>query len=217
MQRYGFVRIYGRRTGEDDGRLERLLLLSWLTVTLLSVAADARTPERIATLPLGRINGGALDVLASSRPYAIVLLIPSGIVAAVLTLRWVSAERRRARDGTANRVKQRYVISTAVMFAFAVLVDPVAGLAGYAGAHAVEYFFIVDHRLATRRPGLSRLKFFAGYLALFVAMYLLVRTTDQVFLWVVLFFGGLHFLFDGFIWKSRPSAARQPITANASA
>ncbi len=217
MQRYGFVRIYGRRTGEDDGRLERTLLLSWLVVTLLSVAADARTPDRIAALPLGRINGGALDVLASSRPYAIVLLVPSAIVAGALTLRWLKAERSRARAGVANQVKQRYVLSTAVMFAFAVLVDPVAGLAGYAGAHAVEYFFIVDHRLASKRPDESRLRFFAGYLAVFVAMYLLVRQRDELFLWVVLFFGGLHFLFDGFIWKSRPQPALQSITANASA
>ena len=49
MQRYGFARIYGRRTGEDDGRLERTLLLSWLVVTLLSVAADARTPGAAST------------------------------------------------------------------------------------------------------------------------------------------------------------------------
>lgn len=217
MQRYGFVRIYGRRTGEGDGRLERTLLLSWLVVTLLSVAADARTPDRIAALRLGRVNADALDVLASLRPYAIVLLVPSAIVAGALTLRWFGAERTRARAGTANRVKQRYVISTAVMFAFAVLVDPVAGLAGYAGAHAVEYFFIVDRRLATKRPDVSRVRFFAGYLAVFVTMYLLVRHTDQLFLWVVLFFGGLHFLFDGFIWKSRPQPALQSIMANASA
>lgn len=130
MQRYGFVRIYGRRTGEDDGRL--------------------------------------------------------------------------VRAGTANRTKQLYVVSTAVMFAFAVLVDPVAGLAGYAGAHAVEYFFIVD-QLATSRPTVSRRRFFFGYLAVFGILYLLVRQTDQIYLLVVLFFGGLHFLFP------------QPMTANVSA
>ena len=218
MQRYGFVRIYGRRTGEDDGRLERTMLLSWLVVTLLSVAADARTPERIASLPLGQINGGALDVLASWRPYAMVLLIPSAVVAAVLTARWIGVERLRVRAGTANRMKELYLLSTAAMFAFAVLVDPVAGLAGYAGAHAVEYFFIVDHRLATSRSTVSRLRFFVGYLAVFGILYLLVRSTDQLYLWVVLFFGGLHFLFDGFIWKGRSKpAVPQPMAANVSA
>ena len=218
MQRYGFVRIYGRRTGEDDGRLERAMLLSWLVVTLLSVAADARTPERIALLPLGRVNGSALDVLASGRPYAIVLLVPAAILAAVLTARWIADERTRLRTGTANRAKQRYLVSTAVMFAFAVLVDPVAGLAGYAGAHAVEYFFIVDHRLSASRSTVSRVRFFVGYLAVFGILYLSVRSTDQLFLWVVLFFGGLHFLFDGFIWKGRSKPALpQPMAANVSA
>src|SRR3954462_5812868 len=42
MQRYGFVRIYGRRTGEDDGRLERVLLLSWLLVALALGGARSR-------------------------------------------------------------------------------------------------------------------------------------------------------------------------------
>src|SRR4029077_6499656 len=68
MQRYGFVRIYGRKAGEDDGRVNLLLLLSWLVVTLLSVAAAARTPERIPSLHLGHLSETSLDVLASLRP-----------------------------------------------------------------------------------------------------------------------------------------------------
>jgi hypothetical protein len=218
MQRYGFVRIYGRRSGEDDGRLERTMLLSWLVLTLLSVAADARTPDRIASLPLGRVNGGALDVLASSRPYAMVVLAPAAVIAAVVTARWLAIERSRLRRGTANRAKQRYLVSTAVMFAVAILVDPVAGLAGYAGAHAVEYFFIVDHRLAASRTATARLRFFVGYLAVFGVLYLLVRTTEPILLWAVLYFGGLHFLFDSFIWKGRSKPiVSQPMAANVSA
>jgi hypothetical protein len=218
MQRYGFVRIYGRRTGEDDGRLERMMLLSWLVVTVLSVAADARTPERIASLPLGSVNRSALDVLTSWRPYALAALVPAAVVAAVLTTRWIRSERDRVRAGTANHAKQLYLGSTAVMFAVAVLVDPVAGLAGFAGAHAVEYFFIVDHRLASGRPAESRQRFFAAYLVVFGGLYLLLRQTGPVFLWVVLFVNGVHFLFDGVIWKSRPQAAApQPMAANASA
>ena len=217
MQRYGFVRIYGRRTGEDDGSLERTLFLSWLIVTLLSVAADARTPERIASLPVGQINGSALDVLTSFRPYAMILLIPSAIVAAVFTVRWLTVERTRGRVGTANRAKQRYVVSTALMFAFAVLVDPVAGLAAYGGAHAVEYLFIVDKRVASSRPTLPRAPIFLGYLTVFALLYSLAVRSDDVYLLVVLYIGGLHFLFDSFIWKGRTKSLAQPIAANASA
>ncbi|MEY2448577.1 MAG: hypothetical protein QOH79_2053 [Acidimicrobiaceae bacterium] len=218
MQRYGFVRIYGRRTGEDDGRLERSLLLSWLAVTLLSVAADSRTSSRVATLPLGEINASALDVLTSLRPYAVSVLIPTAIIAALLTVRWVVLERERLQRGTANLAKQRYVVSTATMFAFAVLFDPVAGLAGFAGAHAIEYFFIVDHRLVTSRPTVSRLPFFGGYLIAFEAFYLVARQYNHFYLWVVLFLGGVHFLFDGVIWKGRSRPATpQPIAANANA
>ena len=96
-----------------------------------------------------------------------------------------------------------------------------AGLAGYAGAHAVEYFFIVDHRLGADRSTRSRQTFFLVYLSVFGALYLFVRsmTPPTVFTSAVLFFGGLHFLFDGFIWKRRPSPTHrdQPIAANVSA
>jgi hypothetical protein len=218
MQRFGFVRIYGRRTGEDDGRLERTMLLAWLVTTLVWVAADVRTSERVASVPLGQINGTALDVLTSLRPYAVALLIPTVIVAGVSTGRWIMLERARALAGTANRAKQRYVASTAAMFAVAALIDPVAGFAGFAGAHAIEYFFIVDHRLATSRPTVSRLRFFCTYLIAFEVFYLLARQNDELYLWVVLCLGGVHFLFDGVIWKRRPAPAiPQPITANASA
>jgi hypothetical protein len=220
MQRYGFVRIYGRKTGEDDGRLERLLLLSWLVVTLLSVAADPRTPDRVNALPLGQLNHDALDVLASFRPYASALLAVALVAAAVLSVRWVRLERGRGRAGTANRSKQFYLASTAVMFAWAVLVDPIAGLAGYAGAHAVEYFFIVDHRLSVDRATNARRRFFAVYLTVFVSLYLGVRSygSPAALTATVLFVGGLHFLYDGFIWKRRSApATAQPILANVSA
>jgi hypothetical protein len=219
MQRFGFVRIYGRRTGEDDGRLERALLLSWLVATLLWVAADARTSARVAALPLGDLNAHAIDVLTSWRPYALTLFVATAVVVIALTGRWIALERARARAGTANRAKQFYVASTAAMFAVAVLVDPIAGFAGFAGAHAVEYFFIVDHRLATTRPSVSRVKFFVAYLLAFEVFYQVAREHQPFYLWVVLFLGGTHFLFDGVIWKTRPRtrATVQPMAANVSA
>jgi hypothetical protein len=218
MQRYGFVRIYGRRAGQDDGHIERTMLLSWLVVTLLSVAADSRTPERVASLPLGRVNSNALDVLASWRPLATAALLPAAVAAAVVTIRWIRAEHARRVAGTANNAKLLYLGSTAAMFTWAVLVDPVAGLAGYAGAHAVEYFFIVDHRLSSSRSPSSRRRFFAGYLTLFGLFYFVAFHTE-IWTLCVLFFGGLHFLFDGLIWKSREPAgsAVQPMAANVSA
>ena len=116
------------------------------------------------------------------------------------------------------------------------LVDPVAGFIGYVGAHAVEYFVIVHHSLGTRytdgsggalgaavRTSHGRTKFFIAYaaaIALLVA--LLGRTGNQAaYGFAVLFLGGLHVFYDGFIWKlRRPAVARglvQPMPANVSA
>jgi hypothetical protein len=136
----------------------------------------------------------------------------------MVTIRWVRAEHARRAEGRANNAKLLYLASTAAMFTWAVLVDPVAGLAGYAGAHAVEYFFIVDHRLSSNRSPSARRRFFAVYLTLFGLFYLVAFHTE-VWTLCVLFFGGLHFLFDGFIWKSpKPvSSSVQPIAANVNA
>ena len=56
MQRYGITRIYGRKAGEDDGRLEKAMLVSWLVLALVWTAADPATPGRIARMPLGEVN-----------------------------------------------------------------------------------------------------------------------------------------------------------------
>src|SRR4029077_18372456 len=103
--------------------------------------------------PLCKPNSASLYVLASFRPYAVVLLVPTVLISAVVTAKYL-------RRGSASTPKQLYLASTAAMFAWAILVDPVAGLAGYAGAHAVEYFFIVDHRLSADHRPSSRRNFF---------------------------------------------------------
>jgi hypothetical protein len=233
MQRYGIARIYGRKVGEDDGHLERALLLAWLVTTLLSVSANPGTERRVASLPIGGVNESGVHQLAALRPYASALLLPVAVYTFVLTVRWVRVELSRRRAGVANPAKQLYVGSTLAMFAWAMLVDPVSGLAGFGGAHAIEYFFVVHHTLTRRSTTAAPLDalvrrargasgfllvYALGLLALFACVRLLAA--EQVYTFVVLSLGGLHFLFDSFIWKSpraAPAAPAQPIPANVNA
>lgn len=222
MQRYGITRIYGRKVGEDDGRLERALLFALLALALVWVGADARTPGRADLLGLGGANRAGVEVLTDLRPAALVLLVPAVLVAAALVVAWV---RREVRAGAAaNPAKQLYVGGTLALFAV-ILVDPVAGFVGYVGAHAVEYFVIVHQALGRRyvalddpsplgravraRPGRSG--FLVLYLGVIVGLVSLLELYGSPTAYALVFFtlGGLHVFYDGFIWKlRRPEVAQ---------
>jgi hypothetical protein len=235
MQRFGVTRIYGRKAGQQEGALERWMLVSWLVLALVWIAADPATPARVARLPIGDVNAASVDRLATFRPAASALLLPVVALAIGLAVRWIAAEYDRARRGEANPAKWLYVGATAVLFVW-ILVDPISGFVAYVGAHAVEYFVIVHHSLGTRyadgsggplgsaiRTSHGRAKFFAGYLAAIGVLIVLLNRapSPDVYGFAVLFLGGLHVLYDGFIWKlRRPSVARglvQPMAANVSA
>ena len=223
MQRYGVTRIYGRKVGQDDGLVEKLLLWSWLLVALLWAAASPLTPGRLARVNFGRNNDEALDVMVQLAPVARVLLWPVVAASVVLAVVWVGRELRRP---VVNPVKWLYLGATAVLFGL-MLVDPLAGLLGYVGAHAVEYFVIVHQSLGRRytsaaddggawlgrvvraRPG--RTGFLAAYALAIVALVVGLSLWGSPLLYAVVFFtlGGMHVFYDGFIWKlRRPAVAR---------
>lgn len=227
MQRYGLTRIYGRKAGQDEGRLEKAMLVSWLVLALVWVAADKATPARIEGLPLGRVNTDSIDRLLSLQPWAAALLVPVIAVVAVLAAAWVRAEAARARAGDTNPAKLLYLASTAALFVV-ILVDPVSGFVGYVGAHSIEYFVIVHHALGSRfadgsggalgrllRAPRGRPRFLGGYLAAIVGLVVIEKVggNPDVYGFTVLFLGGLHVFYDGFVWRlRRPAVARGLVT-----
>jgi hypothetical protein len=220
LQRYGLTRIYGRKAGDDHGRLERWMLQSWLVLVLVWVAVDTRTPGFLGRLDLGERNTQSVDVLTSLRPVAVVLLAPLVVAVCALGIAWLRAER--ARGPAANPAKHLYVGSTAALLAVT-LVDPIAGLAGYVAAHALEYFVVVHGVLGRRystpagggvlgrmvRTRAGPMGFLAAYLAGVAALLLASRAwTPGMVAVTFLTLGGMHLLYDGFIWKLRqPSVA----------
>ncbi|HEY5153707.1 MAG TPA: hypothetical protein VIJ47_03165 [Acidimicrobiales bacterium] len=221
MQRYGITRIYGRKVGQSDGRVEKAMLFSWLALAVVVVMADGRTPGRLTRMQLGETNRLAVETLSRYRSVLAVLVVPIAVVAVALMVTWVRAEWRAG--SRANPAKWVYVATTASLFAV-ILVDPIAGLMGYVGAHAIEYFVIVHQSLGRRygdagtgrasplgravraRPG--RVGFLAVYLGVVLAIVTLLQWYGSVTAYLVVFFtlGGLHVFYDGFIWKLRRPA-----------
>lgn len=222
MQRYGLVRIQRRRRDDaTPGRLDLLLLGSWLLLVLAWAVRDPRTPERIETLGLGTANQRSLELLVDVRPAATVLLIITGVAAVWCTGRWLANEARRGFGAGAG--VYGYVGATAALFVVA-MVHPIAGLLAWVGAHAVEYFVVVHESLGRRVPSSGRslvdrasasgaraLAFMAGVSAAGTTIVLLAQYHASLTIYGVVFFGigGLHILYDGVIWKlRRPEVAR---------
>jgi hypothetical protein len=227
MQRYGLTRIYGRKVGQEEGRLELWMLFSWLALALVWVAADPTTPERANGLAaLGRNNTTAIEVLAALRGAASWLVLPAIGLAVGLFVAWIV--RESSRGAAANPAKWLYVGSTALLFGV-ILVAPLAGRLGYVGAHAVEYFVVVHHSMGRRyrdadadggallgravraRPG--RLGFFAVYLGIVIGIVTVLERLGSPVAYGVVFFtlGGLHVFYDGFIWKLRQPAVADSV------
>jgi len=215
MQRYGVMRIYGRKAGDDHGRLEKPMLIVWLVAAISYMGGYVDLQRLVRKLGFGGTNARSVRLLGDLASYARVLFWVGAIAGIVLVVRWLQAERRLGT--AASRPKHWYALGTAGLV-IAVMIDPIAGIAGYVGAHAIEYFAVVHTSLRKRtdespvatatRTKTRRAVTYAGY---FVAIGMLVYFTrshfdGRLYAFAVLFFGALHILYDGFVWKLRRPA-----------
>jgi hypothetical protein len=225
MQRYGITRIYGRKAGDDQGGAEKRMLVSWLVLALIFVAGFVDIPRLVAKVGMGSTNARGMATLHSLRPVAQWLAVPAAVAVVVFVVQWARAER--SLGATANRAKHLYLASTAALLLL-VLIDPIAAFVGYVASHSVEYFVIVNRSVRTRaglgdtspiatvtatrarRAGMAAL--YAGAVLTLVA--LTYRVWDgHIYQFAILFLGGMHILYDGFIWKLRRPALAKSLGA----
>ena len=153
MQRYGLARIYGRKARDDQGAVERWMLVAWFLVPLLWVAASGRLQNVLTRLSSGAVDATAAGLLAKMTGEAQVGVALAGVAAVYLTARWIKAESRSGRRS--NPGKWLYMGSTAGMFALAT-VDPVAAVMGFVASHSIEYFTLVGRSVAAERATRGR-------------------------------------------------------------
>jgi hypothetical protein len=227
MQRYGIVRMYGRKAGDDQGVLERWMLVVWFLIPLLWLAGTGELRHVLARISSVSVEASAAALLANMRVEALAALVLAGAVAMWLSARWLRHERHAPQQP--NPGKWLYLGSTAGLFGLA-MVDPIAAVVGFVGSHSVEYFVLVSRSVAaeTRHAGAlgniarrrhGRLTFFAVYglvaTASFLALYRMAPAT--VLLLSILTIGAAHFFYDAMIWKLRKpevatSLAVSPVT-----
>ena len=217
MQRYGLMRIYGRKAGDQNGPLEKPMLIVWLIAALAFIGGYVNLEELVLRLGLDDTNARGVRLLDPVRVPAQVLFWVAAVVGVGLAMRWWRAER--LLGVAASRPKHLYTLGT-IGLLVAVMVDPIAGVAGYVAAHAIEYYAVVHRSLRGRRDDApvaratrSSVRRLAVYAAYFGAIAAFVWATadvldGRVYAFAILFFGALHILYDGFVWKlRRPNVA----------
>ena len=215
MQRYGVMRIYGRKAGDDHGRIEKPMLIIWLVAGIAYIGGYVDLEHMVDKLGFGGTNARSVGLLGDLAPIARVVFWIALVTGMAFVVGWWKAERRLGV--AASRPKHWYALGTACLV-IAVMVDPIAGVAGYVAAHAIEYFAVVHSSLrkrddsvpvatATRTPARRRVAYLTYFMAIGMLVYLTRSPFDgRIYAFAVLFFGALHILYDGFVWKLRRPA-----------
>ena len=217
MQRYGVLRIYGRKAGDDHGSLEKPMLIVWLVTALAFIGAYVNLEQLVLKLGLDETNARGVKLLDPLRTPATVLFWVGLVASAMLAVRWWRAERSLGTK--ASPAKHLYALGT-LGLVVVVMIDPIAGVAGYVAAHAIEYFAVVHRSLRTRRDDAPvavatntpwrRGGMYALYFGLIAAIVIgtAMPFNGRMYAFAILFFGALHILYDGFVWKlRRPNVA----------
>jgi hypothetical protein len=212
MQRYGVLRIYGRKAGDDHGHIEKPMLIAWLIAGMAFLGAYVDLDAMVARLGLDETNARSARLLSGLHVPALLVFWSAAAVGAAYAARWVRAEWVR-RDG-ASVPKVAYAPGTLGLVVM-VMIDPIAGIAGYVAAHAIEYFAVVHTSLRTRADAspvaratsspARRAGMYALYLAAIAAVVAVTwgAGAHDAYAFAILFFGALPILYDGFVWKLR--------------
>jgi hypothetical protein len=227
QQRYGMLRIYGRKAGYGSARLDRAILYApfLLAFGVVGLLPSTRDQLRRFGKELGGPNVDNINTVLNARALIVAATIPLAIAVAVVVGLYARQERDAVRAGGANPAKWHYLVGTGAL-TVGLAVDPAAGLIAFVAAHALEYVVVVDRTLRRRYvespdaggpPSLlsvlagsrnRRIALLIGFFALFAIVDLQLRgvLSANVYLVVVYTIGLLHFLYDGFIWKTRRPA-----------
>jgi hypothetical protein len=231
QQRYGMLRIYGRKAGYGDPRLDRAILYLPFLLAMGAVALAPVTRDQLERFggELGGPNVANIYTLLNARAIIVAATVPIALATALVLALYLRQERDATRAGRANPAKWHYLVGTGALTA-GLAIDPAAGLIAFVSAHALEYVVVVDRTLRSRyaiavtagaqpeRPSSllavlagtrkRRIALLLGFLAVFAVLDLQLSGVLSAggYLVFVYTIGLLHFIYDGVIWKTRRPA-----------
>ena len=218
MQKVGLLRIYSRKSGASRLWLDKFLPLAWLgALALHGAASPILREEMLGPLGIDRAARSALGAWQSE------LWIAAWLALGTTTLLTALYLRDELRQPRPSRPKLLYALSISLLYA-TFYYNVAVGYAVFAFSHAIEYIAFVN--LHSRRkyesypPRASLMARAVRHQAAVMTVYCLGMT--GVF-WVcnqhaatalgvyITGSGFLHFIYDGWIWKTREPEVGQPL------
>lgn len=241
MQKYGILRLYSAKSGNDDkvpGWVDRLLIFGWIPFAVVYLGTTYRDVVETNFRRGERFLPPLLDAVEA---ISVVLLPLSILLVATAAALWIRAELRANRLRNAPRLWMAG--GTMLLASCFLFMDPLEVYLSFAFSHAIEYFVFVwafqrrrYHRPLAHAPALQRVLrhpwlAYGGFIfGLGIAFVLLkyygrhinpMPRSEQpaVFgvrtsTWIMYwttFQSMVHFYYDGFMWKMRSGAVRANI------
>jgi hypothetical protein len=218
MQRYGIGRAYGRKLGADyaDVRHARSELVT-LWAAVAAVAAFVALERRGTFVGLGesRFVASVLQRLDAT-PVLTILAVAAACWLSISALRWLREELALATARCDRIPRASYLASTVALLGVLAVHGPVVGYLCFGFAHALEYLAFVHLQtgkrlqVASEPAGLgTRVLGTAGWpTPLLVVVLLAVYATAGIYAATTAYgcyylaTSLLHFLYDGWIWRS---------------
>lgn len=224
LQRHGIARAYAAKCGGglDERAHGRRDLHTLLALAACAAAWDIVFRQDTFYGQARRLLG-RFPIVQEHPEIGWVLLVVSGLIAAAMVAAWVRAEVQ-ARPRISRAPRLLLWASSVCLLGLFIAHGPVVGYLVFGFAHAIEYILFVylfsQHRIARGDTTPSARAFgratpltlvSAVLLALFVA----ARQVWTVPLFVVYYTAtsGLHYFYDGLIWKMRRPEVRAPLVA----
>lgn len=226
LQRHGIARAYAVKAGggldaRTHGRRDLNMLLALATCTAAFVVMFRQGTFYGRAL---RALGGIHTLVAQEHPaIGWALFVGTATVATAMVTAWLRAEAQASpRVGRGPRLA--FWASSLCLLSVFVVHGPIVGYLVFGVAHSIEYLLFVylfSHRRLARGEMAASARTFGRAVplvtvsAVLLALFVAARQVWTLPLFVIYYTvtSGLHYFYDGLIWKMRRPEVRAPIVA----
>jgi hypothetical protein len=219
MQKVGLLRIYSRKAGWGDSRLDKAVIFSWFLYLFLQLGALEAVRHHVGRLAVvGRVLNAVLQPVFAWFPFLAILALAGALVVTFFYLR-----KELANPRGFHVPKNLFLLSILMLYSV-FFYDFLVGYAVLGFSHAVEYLAFVN--IFSRRKFLARPESssflaravrhqalsFGIFTVTLLVIYFVWRGHSRTTLeWYIVGSSFLHFLYDGWIWKVRQPEVGKPL------